>query len=178
MVYVFLIDNFEEIEALSTVDILRRADIPVTTVGVFGKELCGAHQISVKADKLFEEVNFSDADALILPGGMGSLNFLKHPALCSLLLAHAEQGKLIAAICAAPSVLGELRILNGCSATCYPGFEERLVGAQYTGEAVCVDQNRVTARGPGVSDKFAFQLVSLLKGKEKVEDLRKAMQYE
>ena len=178
MVYLFLIDNFEEIEALSTVDILRRAEIAVTTVGIFGNELKGAHGISVKADKLFEETDFSDAEALILPGGMGSLDFLNHTALCDLLSVHAKQKKLIAAICAAPSVLGELGLLRGYRATCYPGFEERLLGATYTGESVCVDRNCVTARGPGVSDQFAFQLVSLLKNQQVVESLRKAMQYE
>ena len=178
MVYLFLIDNFEEIEALSTVDILRRAEIPVTTVGVFGTELKGAHGISVKADKLFEESDFSDAEALILPGGMGSLDFLKHAALCELLCSHAAHGKVVAAICAAPSVLGELGILRGYRATCYPGFEERLRGATYMEESVCQDRNCVTARGPGVSDKFAFSLVSMLKDNQLVDELRTAMQYE
>lgn len=178
MVYVFLIDNFEEIEALTTVDVLRRAGISVTTVGVFGKELRGAHDIIVKADKTFEEVDFSDAEALVLPGGMGSLDFLKHDGLCEVLSKHADAGTMIAAICAAPSVLGDLELLKGYRATCYPGFQNRLLGAIIVDEAVCVDRNRVTARGPGVSDRFAFQLVLMLKGNAVVDELRRAMQYE
>lgn len=178
MVYLFLIDGFEEIEAFTTVDILRRADISVTTVGVFGNELCGAHNIIAKADKTFEEIDFSDSEALILPGGMGSLNFLKHDELCRTLFEHAEAGTIVAAICAAPSVLGDLGILNGYRATCYPGFEDRLMGAEWGSEPVCVDQNRVTARGPGVSDRFAFQLVSMLKKDANIGGMRETMQYE
>lgn len=178
MVYVFLIDDFEEIEALLTVDVLRRAGLSVKTVGIFGKELKGAHDIFVKADSLFEETDFSDAEALVLPGGMGSLNFLKHDALCKLLISHSLKGKTVAAICAAPSVLGELGILDGYNATCYPGFEKHLIGAHYTKEPVCIDRNCVTARGPGVSDKFAFRLVSILKDSTTVDELQRAMQYE
>lgn len=178
MVYLFLINDFEEIEALATVDILRRAGVPVKTVGIFGTELCGAHQITVRADQSFEETDFSDAEACILPGGMGSLNCLKHPALCALLRQKAEEGTLLAAICAAPSVLGELGLLQGYHATCYPGFEERLLGATPVSDAVCVDRDRITARGPGVSSAFAFTLAKRLNPALDVQTLRAAMQYE
>ncbi len=178
MVYLFLIDNFEEIEALTTVDILRRAGIPVTTVGVFGDMLCGAHDITVKADKLFSDCSFSDAEALILPGGMGSLNFLKHEGLCALLKAKAEEGILLAAICAAPSVLGELGLINGYAATCYPGFEEHLKGASLSEKRVCADNDRITARGPGLSDQFAFSLIETLRPSFDLKGLKVSMQYE
>ena len=178
MVYVFLIDNFEEIEALATVDILRRAEIPVTTVGIFGDTLCGSHNISVKADKVFSECSFSDAEALILPGGMGSLNFLKHDGLCTLLKQKSEEGTLLAAICAAPSVLGDLGLLNGYSATCYPGFEDHLKGAAVSEQRVCTDGKRITARGPGLSDRFAFALIETLRPSFDLNGLRESMQYE
>ena len=178
MVYVFLTDNFEEIEAFATVDILRRAEISVTTVGVFNDTACGAHGISVKADKEFTDCAFDDAEALVLPGGMGSLDFLKHEGLCDLLKEKDRKGILLAAICAAPSVLGELGLLKGYTATCYPGFEDRLKGATLSKERVCTDGKRITARGPGASDLFAFSLIKALRPAYNVDDLKASMQYE
>ena len=125
MNYIFLDNGFEEIEAITTIDLLRRAGIALTTVSVTGQELVmGAHNIAVKADILFADADFSDAEMLILPGGATKLHECQ--ALCDLLVAHNQQDKLIAAICAAPSVLGRLGILQGKQATCYPGFEEYL----------------------------------------------------
>ena len=125
MNYIFLDNGFEEIEAITTIDLLRRANIALTTVSVTGAEIVlGAHNIAVKADKLFADVEFVDAEMLILPGGATKLHECK--PLCDLLLAHNNEDKLIAAICAAPSVLGRLGILQGKQATCYPGFEAYL----------------------------------------------------
>ena len=119
MNYIFLDNGFEEIEAITTIDLLRRANIALTTVSVTGKEwVLGAHNIAVKADTLFADADFADAEMLILPGGATKLHECQ--ALCDLLLLHNEQEKLIAAICAAPSVLGRLGILEGKQATCYP----------------------------------------------------------
>ena len=125
MNYLFLDNGFEEIEAITVVDLLRRAGIPLTTVSITGKPMVlGAHNVAVEADGLFENVDFDDAEMLILPGGQTKLD--QHNGLCELLTQHNEADKLIAAICAAPSVLGKLGILKGKQATCYPGFEKFL----------------------------------------------------
>ena len=143
MNYIFLDNGFEEIEAITTIDLLRRAGIALTTVSVTGQELVmGAHNIAVKADILFADADFSDAEMLILPGGATKLHECQ--ALCDLLVAHNQQDKLIAAICAAPSVLGRLGILQGKQATCYPGFEEYL-GESYVDGLVVESKNIMTA---------------------------------
>ncbi len=166
MVYVFLANGFEEIEALSAVDILRRADIAVTTVGVNGKEIKGAHNITVTADITVNESDFADVSAVILPGGMpGTTNLNACEKLCSLLKACAKNGVLIAAICAAPSVLGNLELLKGKNYTCYPGFQSENFGGFYTGEKCVTDENvfpLITAKGPGAANDFAFSLVDYL----------------
>lgn len=130
MNYLFLDNGFEEIEAITTIDLLRRANIALTTVSLTGKPLVlGAHNVPVEADGLMDDIDFSDAEMLILPGGQ--TNLIEHANLCELLVAHNEADKLIAAICYAPSVLGQLGILEGKQATCYPGFEK------YLGESLC-----------------------------------------
>lgn len=166
-VALFLANGFEETEALGTIDVLRRAEIPAETISVTGKkEVTGSHGITVVADKLFEETDFSHIDMLVLPGGMpGSKNLNEHEGVKQKLKEFAQKGKNIAAICAAPMVLGGLHLLEGRKATVYPGFEAELIGADVTGENVSVDGNTVTGRGPGLVFEFALQLVEEIAGK-------------
>ena len=175
MNYIFLDNGFEEIEAITTIDLLRRANIALTTVSVTGQEwVMGAHNIPVKADALIEKVDFADAEMLILPGGATKLHECQ--MLCDLLVRHNEQEKMIAAICAAPSVLGRLGVLQGKQATCYPGFEEYL-GESYIDGLVVESKNIITAKGPGLSSDFAFCLVEKLAGSEIADQVYDAAQY-
>ena len=175
MNYLFLDNGFEEIEAITTVDLLRRANINLTTVSVTGKAMVlGAHNIAIEADGLIEDIDFSDAEMLILPGGATKLDDCH--ALCDLLVQHNEAGKLIAAICAAPSVLGKLGILAGKQATCYPGFEQYL-GESYIGGFVVESKNVITAKGPGLSSDFAFCLIEKLAGSEVADQVYDTAQY-
>jgi len=175
MNYLFLDNGFEEIEAITTIDLLRRANIAVTTVSLTGKPLVlGAHNIAVEADGLMEDIDFTDAEMLILPGGATKL--IEHANLCELLTSHNGAGKLIAAICAAPSVLGQLGILEGKQATCYPGFEKYL-GESYVGGLVVESKNVITAKGPGLSSDFAFCLIERLASSEIADQVYDAAQY-
>lgn len=163
-----LANGFEEIEALGTVDVLRRAEIHVQTVSVSNElKVTGAHNVTVFADKLFKDVDFSAIDVLILPGGMpGAKNLNEHKGVKEQIKAFVSEGKYIAAICAAPMVLGGLELLKGKKATCYPGFEPYLSGAKITGEKVTVDGKIITGKGPGLIFDFALQLVEIIAGKE------------
>ncbi|MCW3804822.1 DJ-1 family glyoxalase III [Plebeiibacterium marinum] len=176
-VYIFLADGFEEIEAITPIDVLRRAGIDVVTISITDSlTVTGAHQIMVMADKTFCGTDFSDADMLVLPGGLpGTTNLNNHKGLINLLLDASAKGKLIGAICAAPSILGQQNLLAQKNATCYPGFEDKLTDANYTGKDVEVANNLITGKGAGVSMKFALQLVELLKGKETAAELAKKM---
>ena len=166
MVYVFLADGFEEVEALTAVDVLRRAGVDVKTVSIQeGPVVSGAHGIDVHADLMFSNCNFNEANMLVLPGGLpGSTNLLAHQGLKEQLLDFAKKGKNIAAICAAPMVLGAHGILKGKKATIYPGIEDKLIGAIPTGEAVTVDGNIITGMGPAKAMEFALALLMQLKG--------------
>ena len=177
--YVFLADGFEEIEGLTVVDILRRAGVEVCTTSIMGKEaITGAHNIEVKADTLFEQCDFSDGDLFVLPGGMPGTKYLgAYEPLCSLLKEKNQQRINIAAICAAPSVLGDLGILNGRKAICYPGFEDRLTGAEVTFEKVVTDGNITTSMGMGTAIVFALRLVELLCGADKAMEIKKSIRY-
>lgn len=175
MNYLFLDNGFEEIEAITTIDLLRRANIALTTVSLTGKPLVlGAHNVAVEADGLMDDIDFSDAVMLILPGGQ--TNLIEHANLCELLVAHNEADKLIAAICYAPSVLGQLGILEGKQATCYPGFEKYL-GESYVGGLVVESKNVITAKGPGLSSDFAFCLIERLASSEIADQVYDAAQY-
>lgn len=178
-VYVFLADGFEEIEGLTVVDLLRRAQEEVTMVSVTGsREVCGAHGITVFADCLYEEVDFSLGELLVLPGGMpGTLHLGACSALTDLLLQWNAAGRKIAAICAAPSILGDLGILQGKEAVCYPGFEERLIGAKVGTSSVCVSENITTSRGMGTAIDFSAALIAQLQGNEKAECIKKSILY-
>lgn len=176
---VFLADGFEEIEGLTVVDILRRAGVEVTTISIMGrKEICGAHQITVLADALCEEVSFENLDGVVLPGGMpGTTNLGAHDGVKKQIAAFAKAGKLVAAICAAPSVLGENGILKGKKAACYPGFEEKLLGAEVVFDEVAEAGNIITSRGMGTAIPFALRLTAYLTTEEKAEELAKGIIY-
>ncbi len=176
-VFVFLADGFEEIEAIATIDVLRRGELKVTTVSVTDEYiLTGAHGIPVAADVLFTEADFTTGELLVLPGGMpGASNLNAHEGLKKLLLSYFESGKYIAAICAAPLVLGGLGILKGKKATCYPSFEPRLLGATLTTDAVVKDGKVITGRGPGFAVDFGLQLVEELQGQAKADEVAQGM---
>lgn len=173
MVYVFLAEGFEEIEALTAVDLLRRAEIDLVTVGVKGTDITGAHGITVKAD--INEQNLSEEipEMIVLPGGMpGTLNLESSEIVRKMIRLCAENNRFIGAICAAPSILGHMGLLNGKKAVCYPGFEKDLIGAQVQLSSVCLDSNIVTARGAGVAIDFALELIKCLKGKDVADKIK------
>ena len=176
MIYLFLANGFEEIEALCPLDLLRRAGLEVTTVGIGGEMICGSHGITVAADIPDTLFCDSDPDMLILPGGMpGSKNLDESRVVDAALRVAARKGALIAAICAAPMVLGKRGLLEGKRATCFPGFENELVGATVAKERVVRDGNIITAKGMGVALEFGLALVAALKGEEAATALKKAV---
>lgn len=177
MVYVHLADGFEEIEALAVVDILRRADIAVKTVSVAGgKNVRGAHDIVVAADLLFQDADYAECEMIVLPGGMpGTANLAGHEGLIKQIGAFAQSGKWIAAICAAPSILGKMSLLKGRRATSFPGYEDEMIGVEYTEDRVVRDGNFITSRGAGTAIEFALKLVELLKDGQTAAALRKKM---
>ena len=180
MIYMFLADGFEEVEALCPLDILRRAGLEVTTVGVGGKDVVrGAHGITVHAD--IPDVMYRDStpDMIILPGGMpGSSNLDESRIVDSALRDASRRGKFLAAICAAPMVLGKRGYLEGPRAVCFPGFEEYLNGAEIdTQNALVRDGNIITAKGMGVAFDFGLELVRCLKGDDAAEKMKSSVFY-
>ena len=163
--YIFLVTGFEEIETLATIDILRRGGVAVQSVSLMdGLIVTGGHGVPVSADMMFNQVDFSQAQILILPGGTVKID--EHEGLKKAMLSHVEKGGKVAAICAAPMVLGGLGLLKGKRATCYPNFEKYLKGAVLqTEKAVVVDGLITTGKGPGLTFAFALELLSQLKGK-------------
>ena len=178
MIYVFLAEGFEEIEALAPVDILRRAGKDVRMIGVGGKTVRGSHGIPVVCDDVIDAVALSDKpEAVILPGGMPGTNNLEcNDTVRDFVRDAYADGRLVCAICAAPSVPGHMGLLEGRKATCFPGFEQALLGADVTGESVCRDGNIVTAKGAGVALEFGFAIVQALCGADAAEKLRVSMQ--
>ena len=177
MIYMFLADGFEEVEALAPLDLMRRAGLSVTTVGVGKKEICGAHGICVISDISDKDFKADSIDMIFLPGGMpGTLNLAKsRTVLCAINTAFT-QNAYIAAICAAPSILGDMGLLQGKHATCYPGFESRLVGAIVSeNESVVVDSKIITAKGMGVAIDMGLKIIELLCSKERSEELKHAV---
>lgn len=175
-VYAFIADGSEEVECLAVVDILKRGGAEVVLTSVGGKTVVGSHGIKIIADTTFDECDFSDADALFLPGGMpGTKNLAAHKGLCNLLL--SAKDVRLAAICAAPSVLGRLGLLRGKTATCFPGFEEELIGAKYSPVGVVTDGNITTARGLGFAVDLGLELLGLLEGKATAEKVKSAIQH-
>lgn len=170
-------EGFEEIEALTIVDVLRRADIPTILVSVSGKQtVTGAHGISVVTDVLFEKADYSEAEILILPGGQpGSNNLKAHSGLKEKLIEFNKKGQKLAAICAAPLVLGGLDILKGKEAVCFPGVENALTGASVKYDSAITSGNVTTGRGPGAALNFALEIVTNLKGKPVADKLANSM---
>ena len=165
MLYMFLANGFEETEAIGCLDVLRRAEIDVKTVGVGGKEITGSHGVCVRADVCIDEISLEGLEGVILPGGMpGTTNLQADENVINAVKHCAKQGKLIAAICAAPMILGQLGILEGRIAVCYPGFEEHLKGARVDADAfVAIDGNVITGRGAGASMLFGARIADWFK---------------
>ncbi|MBO5000599.1 MAG: DJ-1/PfpI family protein [Bacteroidaceae bacterium] len=176
-IFVFLAEGFEEIEALTPVDVLRRAGLVVQTVSIMDEQVvAGAHGVPVLADKMFAEINPEDAEMILLPGGLpGATNLDAHEGLGQLISDFAKAEKPLAAICAAPLVFGNRGLLQGKKATCYPGFETYLQGAEYTAALVEKDANFITGKGPGAAMEFAFAIVERYCGIDKVNELKQGM---
>ena len=178
MVYLFLGTGFEEVEAIATIDVLRRAEVELTTVSVMEERIVeGAHGVRIEADKMFDEVDCANAQMLILPGGMpGTLNLGAHEGLAALLRDQNKKGRWIAAICAAPSILGHKGLLDGKSATCFPGFEEELFGANVSKDFVVKDGNIITAKGMGSAIEFGLQIAEILTSTHNAQKIRASLQ--
>ncbi len=176
-IYLFLADGFEEIEAIATVDILRRAALEVQTVSIMSSAtVVGAHGIQVVADCTFKNAVFEDILMLVMPGGMpGAANLKAHTGLQKLILQCVAAQIPLSAICAAPLVYGKLGLLEGKKATCYPGFEENLKGAILQKGPVVKDGLFTTANGPGATFDFAYSIVAHFCGEAKVAELKAGM---
>ena len=178
-VSIFLAEGFEEVEALTQVDLLRRAGAEVTMVSISGaREVAGSHGIVVTADKIFAEMDFAEMDLLVLPGGMpGTLHLKECAPLIALLQDFNEKGRKLAAICAAPTVLGAAGLLRGKKATCYPGCEVGLTGAEVLTDREGVDGNITTSRGVGTAIPFALSLIAQLYDQQKADQIRESIVY-
>jgi 4-methyl-5(b-hydroxyethyl)-thiazole monophosphate biosynthesis len=177
MVYLFIVNGSEEVEALTPVDILRRGGVEVTTVGVGGKTITGSHNIPITADITENELDLDKAEAIVLPGGMpGTIN-LENSSVVQNAVEYAVNNQLlVGAICAAPSILGHKGYLKGKKATCFPGFEDTLTGAEYTGDFVTQSDNIVTSKGMGSAVLFGTKLLENLKDKETAEKVQGSLQ--
>lgn len=179
MVYILLADGFEEIEALTPLDILRRAGIEVKTASIKkDKTVTGAHGIPVMADMVITDVEPEDITLLMLPGGAGHELLDASNEVHYLINEAVTRGLYLASICAAPSILGKKMILNGKKATCFPGFEKYLYGAELSNDKVVVDGKFITAKGAGAAAEFGFKIVELLKDKNAADTLKEQMQFD
>lgn len=180
MIYVHLAEGFEEIETLTVVDILRRAEISVKTVSMEKTlEVKGAHGISVKADIMFSDADYEECEMIVLPGGMpGTSNLMKNEDLLNRIKEFNQAGKNIAAICAAPMILGEIGMLAGKKATIYPGMENHLNQGEYKDMPVVIDGNIITSKGPATAMRFGLELVGVLKGSVVKEEISKGLLFE
>ncbi len=179
MIYVFLATGFEDIEAIAPVDIMRRAGLEVQTVSITGEEIVtSAHGVGIASDLLLSDVDFSQAEMLVLPGGLpGSTNLDACKPLTEAIKRHFESGGPIAAICAAPLVFGHLGLLKGRRATCYPGVERELAGVTYTAAIVERDGNIITGKGPAAAFEFGYTIVDFFLGEGASQPLRQGMIY-
>lgn len=177
---IFLADGFEEVEALTVVDLLRRAGIEIDMVSITGKQqVTGAHGIAVQADVLFEQADFVNADALVLPGGMpGTRNLEAFAPLIEALKQADQAGKLLCAICAAPLVFGVNHLLEGKKASCYPGYEKDLLGANVSYDAVSKDGNVITSRGMGTAIAFAGEIIATLLDEKTTQNIKETVIYQ
>lgn len=177
MFYIFLADGFEETEALAPLDMMRRAKLDVLTVGVTGELVTGSHGITVKADITPDKISLDGIEGAVLPGGVpGTPNLEKSEAVLECVKYCYDNGKLVAAICAAPSILGHLGMLNGRKATCFPGYETELEGAEYTAAHTEIDGRVITAKGAGCAIEFGHAIVSAALSKEAADSVIEAMQ--
>ncbi|MGI6745718.1 MAG: Chaperone protein YajL [Firmicutes bacterium ADurb.Bin300] len=179
MVYLFLAEGFEEVEAIATIDFLRRAGIDVFTVSLSGIAVLGAHGILIEADALNEKLSFGDElEGIILPGGAKGTEGL---GVCEEVEAAIkfcyENNRLIAAICAAPTILAQTGILEGKKATCYPGLENKMDGARIVSDNVVVQGNIITGKAAGVTWEFAAAITEYLRGKDKANDVLESIQW-
>ncbi len=173
MVYVLLGNGFEEVEAITPIDYLRRANIAVTTVGIGGKLITGGHGIGICADMEISEMDLTELDMIVLPGGLGGVASIKgcRQAMDAIRFAW-ENGKYVAAICAAPTILGEMGLLAGKHATCYPGCEEKLTEAIYEEAPAVVDGKLITGASAGCAEVFANRLIACLAGENRAQTVR------
>lgn len=177
MVYVLLADGFEEVEAIEPIDILKRGGVEVTTVGVTGKVVTGAHGIPVTADIEIQDIQPEDMELLMLPGGAGH-ELLDASNEVHALINYAVANNLyISAICAAPSILGKKQILDGKNAVCFPGYEKYLYGAVISDEKAVTDGKIITAKGAGAAAEFGFSILTVLKNRETADKIKEIMQY-
>lgn len=177
---IFLADGFEEIEGLTVVDLLRRAGIEVDTLSIMQGEMVeGSHKIAVKADKLAKDAEYDSYDMLVLPGGMpGTLNLGDNEIVQENIKKFAQENKWIAAICAAPSVLGKAGLLEGKEAVCYPGYEEELLGAKVSMDAVKISGKFITSRGMGCAIDFSLAIIAQLISNEAADKVRESIIYQ
>lgn len=176
---IFLAPGYEEVEMLTVVDMLRRAEIETDMVSITDSlSVTGSHNITIQADVLFEEADFDSAQILILPGGMpGTTNLRAYEPLCAKLREFHRLGKKLAAVCAAPTVLASLGILEGKKATCYPTFEDKLESGEYVKKPVVTDGNIITSRGMGTCIDFAGAIIEALTDTGTAENVKKAIIY-
>jgi 4-methyl-5(b-hydroxyethyl)-thiazole monophosphate biosynthesis len=174
----FFADGFEEVEAIATLDVIRRAGIEISSVGIGSKSVKGSHNIEVICDYTDDEISLDDSvSGVILPGGMpGTTNLMESQTVNSFIDFCAENKLLISAICAAPMILGRKGLLEGCKAICFPGFEEELSGAEISNDFVCVCNNIITAKGMGSAINFGLAIVSYFLGESKSDSLKSTLQ--
>ena len=177
MFYVFLADGFEETEAIAALDVMRRAKLDVLTVGVTGEMVTSSHNVIVKADVAPDKVDFDNIEGVVLPGGVpGTPNLEKADCVINAVKYCYDNDKIVAAICAAPSILGHLGMLKGRNATCFPGFETELEGANYTAAHTETDGKVITAKGAGCAVEFGHAIVAAALSKETADSVIEAMQ--
>lgn len=177
MLYIYFADGFEEVEAIATLDVIRRAGIDVLSVGVGSRNITGTHGIKIVCDISSDEATYSGLDGVVLPGGMpGTNNLLNNNYVVDAVKYANESGLLVAAICAAPMILGRLGILKGKKAVCFPGFEDELAGASISDDFVVTDGNVITAKGMGSAVNFGISIVSFFKGKAFADKLKSTLQ--
>lgn len=178
MFYMFFADGFEEVEAIATLDVIRRAGIEIKSIGIGSNIIEGAHGIKIICDSTDSDITLSDdLNGIILPGGMpGTTNLMNNDTVNKFVDYCSENKLLLCAICAAPMILGRKGLLNGCKAICFPGFEEELIGAEISDKFVCRDGNIITAKGMGSAVNFGLEIVSAVKGIDAANSLKSTLQ--
>lgn len=177
MIYVLLTDGFEDIEALAPVDILRRAELDVKTVGVGGINAVSAHGVTVVCDGLIDDIDFSDMTMLVLPGGPGHADLDASEKVHALIRTAYEHDIYIAAICASPSIIGKMGLLKDKHYTCFPGFEDKVIGGIHSDEKAVLDGKILTGKGAGAASDFGFKMVEIFRGKIVADELKAQMQF-